>query len=177
MEISLPNKISEKSIEDLEKIFREDLLPRRLYALFDETSCFDSLTYLSKALKCSVEEVNQALDILKGLQFIKFSNKGYVRSSSEDYKHSLKDESREQRANSHRERLIQVSNDLTSSKSFSDQTLVATTDFETYLWYIEQIKVLNDLFMQKTKDLKNKKFMVTSVLGLVIDAFQEGEEG
>lgn len=174
MDTQLPRRNNKLNLEESELKFREDLTTRRLYALFEENTSFESTTLLSNILKCTQDELIQALDVLLALNFIKFSNKGYVRTSDNDYKHAFGNESKAQRLESHRERLVQITNELPMSHSFSDVTLVSATDLETYLWYCDKLKTLNDEFLNKTKGLKNKPFMLTSVAGVILDTIQEG---
>jgi hypothetical protein len=169
MDTQLPNSVTKAPLADLEKDFRENLVTRRIHALLTSIYPQSSPKIVADLVGCTIDEAVNSLDVLTSLRFIKNSEKGYVPTGPEEYKHTITSKSITERRNVHRELLLQISNELISADNQADMSVVVATDRETFMWYTSELQKLNDQLLEKSAEIKSKNVIVSSVSGVILN--------
>ncbi len=169
MDTQLPNSVSKAPLNDLEKDFRENLVTRRIHALLTSLYPQNSPKNIAELVGCTIDEAVNSIDVLTSLRFIKNSEKGYLPTGPDEYKHTISSESIVERRNIHRELLLQVSNELITADNQADISAVVATNKETFMWYASELQKLNDQLLEKSAEIKSKNVIVTSVSGVILN--------
>lgn len=157
------------------RIFAKATLPQKVLSLINQKDFNSKLSWIAKTLGASLDETQDAIDLLEGLGLVKFKN-GTL--TSEDTPVWIYDRlgkvSKEDIVNNHRIISHQLLNDVDPHNRFFVQYGFNATDEETLAEFNEKIK--EAIMWFKTASGKSKKTIVAGYTMTGANIMKEGDK-
>ena len=175
----LPSGESKSKKDEAFRLFNSDFVCKSVFVLVASSGPIKKLDSISSTLDVSVERVYQCIETLLEMNFIKFTDQGYVAELS-----TLKNlnvlnpikQTRQERLMDHRDRMIYFCNEFAkgSFEQGSDFNTAVATDRHTLNWFIEEETKLIEKFYEKSRNAKNE-VLVERISALMSKSIKNGE--
>lgn len=152
-------------------------LPRKVEALFDHKDFQPKISWMAQMLNVSLNEIQDALDLLESLNFIYWENGRPIKTDNEHMKLNKMGytTNKDRLVSDHRIISHQLLNDIDPNNRFFVHNGFLASDAETLKEYYSKLLEVQNWFIEQSKNSKKDLIVGYSFTGANVVKLQDGE--